>query len=102
MRFSYLVLRKQPLALAEDPAAWRIVSAPFPAKGKLELIGCSEHGRVRLRLLRRHRNADNRVFEDADRGSVLAISRAPDPERLEIDGETTVRTGGRDAGPRLG
>ncbi|MEJ7598012.1 MAG: small ribosomal subunit Rsm22 family protein [Kofleriaceae bacterium] len=102
MRFSYLVLRKQPLSLVEDPAAWRIVSAPFPAKGKLELIGCSEHGRVRLRLLRRHRNAGNRAFEDADRGSVLAISCEPEPgaalERLEIDAETTVRTPGETPG----
>ena len=94
MRFSYLVLRKQPLSLVADPAAWRVVSAPFPAKGKLELIGCSERGRVRLRLLRRHRSAANRAFEDADRGSVLEIAAEPDldKDRLEIVAETTVRS----------
>ena len=93
MRFSYLVLRAQPLALADDPAAWRIVSAPFPAKGKLELIGCSERGRVRLRLLRRNRATGNRAFEDADRGSVLAIGAEPDDERVEVTAETQVRSG---------
>ncbi|HEY5936317.1 MAG TPA: small ribosomal subunit Rsm22 family protein [Kofleriaceae bacterium] len=95
MRFSYLVLRKQPMSLVEDPAAWRIVSAPFPAKGKLELIGCSERGRVRLRLLRRHRATGNRAFEEADRGSVLAIDAEPDADRVEVTADTRVSTGSR-------
>ena len=92
MRFSYLVLRKQPLSLVEDPAAWRIVSAPFPAKGKLELIGCSERGRIRLRLLRRNRATINRAFEAADRGSVLSIGAEPDADRVEVTADTPVST----------
>jgi precorrin-6B methylase 2 len=95
MRFSYLVLRKQPLSLVEDPGAWRIVSAPFPAKGKLELIGCSERGRIRLRLLRRNRAATNRAFEAADRGSVLSIGAEPGADRVEVTAETPVNTGTR-------
>jgi precorrin-6B methylase 2 len=102
MRFSYLVLRKQPLSLVEDPAAWRIVSAPFPAKGKLELIGCSERGRVRLRLLRRNRAATNRAFEAADRGSVLAIGAEPEGDRVEVTAETPVRTGSRSSSEPCG
>lgn len=87
MKFSYLVLRKTPLALAEPAAsAWRIVSAPMPAKGKLEIIGCNTAGRIPLRLLRRHRTPANRSFESADRGDVVIVSPPTDPDadRLEI------------------
>jgi hypothetical protein len=90
MKFAYLVLRRQPLALVDDPAAWRVVSAAMPAKGKLEVIGCSAAGRIRLRLLRRHRAPGNRGLEAADRGDVLVIDAAPDADRVEVTGETRV------------
>ncbi len=90
MKFAYLVLRRQPLALVEPAPAWRMVSAPMPAKGKLEIIGCSDAGRTPLRLLRRHRNAGNRSFEQADRGDVLVIEAPPDAERVEITADTRV------------
>ena len=89
MKFSYLTLRKQPLALVEPDNAWRIVSAPRPAKGKHELIGCSDRGRIPLRLLKRNRTADNRAFERADRGDVIATTDFPDDARLEIAGPLT-------------
>jgi precorrin-6B methylase 2 len=93
MKFAYLVLRRQPLALVDAAPAWRIVSAPMPAKGKLEVIGCSAAGRVPLRLLRRHRAPLNRGFEAARRGDVLVLG-APDPDpgadRVEITGDTRV------------
>ncbi|MEO8703979.1 MAG: class I SAM-dependent methyltransferase [Kofleriaceae bacterium] len=91
MKFSYLVLRRQAhdLVPAGD-AAWRVVSAPMPAKGKLELIGCNAHGRVTLRLLKRNRAAGNRPFERADRGDVIEVTAAPTDDRLEIAAETTV------------
>ena len=90
MKFAYLVLRRQPLGLVEPASAWRVVSAPMPAKGKLEIIGCSNAGRVPIRLLRRHRNAANRSLEEADRGDVLITEAAPDEARVEITGETRV------------
>jgi SAM-dependent methyltransferase len=118
MKFAYLVLRRHPLALVDptegfapratgkavptphlaslDAApAWRVVSAPMPAKGKLEVIGCSAAGRVPLRLLRRHRTAANRSIEAAERGDVVVIEAAAPPgdtvDRIEITAETTVR-----------
>ena len=101
MKFAYLVLRRRPLALVEAGPAWRVVSAPMPAKGKLEVIGCSAAGRVPLRLLRRHRTAENRSIEAARRGDVVVLEagpgggaqdRAPDGiDRIEITGEITVR-----------
>jgi hypothetical protein len=90
MKFAYLVLRRQPLALVDTASAWRVVSAPMPAKGKLEIIGCSAVGRTPLRLLRRYRTPDNRGFEAADRGDVLVTDAAPGDDRVEITGETRV------------
>jgi len=90
MKFAYLVLRRQPLPLVEAAAAWRVVSAPMPAKGKLEVIGCSAAGRMPLRLLRRHRAPHNRGFEDAERGDVLVIDAAPQSERVEVIGNTGI------------
>jgi len=90
MKFAYLVLRRQPLALVDAPGAWRVVSAAMPAKGKLAVIGCGAPGRVELRRLRRHRAPHNRAFDDADRGDVLAIDRAVDDGRLDILGDTHV------------
>ncbi len=91
MKFSYLVLRKQPRDLVEAGAgAWRAVSAPFIEKGKRELIGCSDRGRVPLRLLKRHKSDATREFERAERGDVLVIAADPGDKRLEIEGTTTV------------
>jgi ribosomal protein RSM22 (predicted rRNA methylase) len=84
LKFSYLVLRKQPLRLVDRPNAWRVVSEPLPAKGKLELFGCSDAGRVPLRLLRRNRSDANRGFEKAERGDVLVT------DATEIDKVTPV------------
>ena len=90
MKLAYLVLRRQPLALVDDPAAWRMVSAPMPAKGKLEIIGCSTRGRIPIRLLRRHRAPHNRGVEAAARGDVLVVDAAPGDDRVEITGDTRV------------
>jgi len=90
MKFAYLVLRRQPLALVDAAPAWRVVSAPMPAKGKREVIGCSAAGRIPLRLLRRHRTPQNRGFEAADRGDVLVCDAAPDEDRVEITSDTRV------------
>jgi precorrin-6B methylase 2 len=84
MKFSYLVVRKQPLALVDDPGAWRLVSAARIAKGKHEITGCSDRGRIPLRLLKRNRTAENKILERADRGDVVIVAEAPDDDRVEI------------------
>jgi ribosomal protein RSM22 (predicted rRNA methylase) len=90
MKFSYLVLRKQPLDLVDDPAAWRIVSAARVAKGKLELVGCGERGRYDLRLLKRNRTAENRALERAERGDVVEVTEEPDDTRVEVAGPAKI------------
>ncbi len=90
MKFSYLVLRRVEGPVLAASSAWRVVSAPRTAKGKLELYGCSDSGRVTLRLLKRNRAAANRSFEDARRGDVIvtdAEAHAGDA-RVEITRET--------------
>lgn len=88
LKFSYLVLRKQPLAV--EPGAWRLVSAPRIAKGKHEITGCGEPGWRTLRLLKRHRSAENRAFERADRGSTIVapgdVKDTANDDRVEITG----------------
>jgi precorrin-6B methylase 2 len=91
MKFSYLVLRHADAPLVEQGgAAWRMVSAPRPAKGKLEIYGCSDAGRVPLRLLKRNRAAANRGVEDARRGDVLVVDAPVESERVEIGRDTPV------------
>ena len=85
MRFSYLVLRKAPLALVERAGARRVVSAPLPAKGKLELFACGDDGRVKLRLLDRARSPSNRELSHARRGDVVVVAGD-----LEIAADTRV------------
>jgi hypothetical protein len=62
----------------------------MPAKGKLEVIGCSDAGRVPLRRLRRHRAPGNRGFDDAERGDALVIAAGPGDDRVEITDQTAV------------
>ncbi len=90
MRFSYLVLRRAPRALVEATTAWRIVSAPHVQKGKHEVWGCSTHGRITIRLLKRHRTSATRVVEAAQRGDVLVLDAAPDDDRVEVLATTAV------------
>mgnify|MGYP000659189767 CR=1 FL=1 len=94
MKFSYLVLRRAPLASPPAAApgghAWRIVGAPRPAKGKLELLGCGAAGWVPLRRLRRHRADVNRALDEAVRGDVLHIAAPVEEGRVEIASETPV------------
>ena len=89
LKFSYLVLRHSALPLVDAAPAWRVVSGQISAKGKLELFGCSDAGRVPLRLLKRNRSEANRAFERARRGDVLVVD-APVGERVELEAATAV------------
>ena len=92
LKFSYLVLRRAPTPLVDaGGAAWRVVSAAHAPKGKLELYGCSDAGRVQLRLLNRNRAEPNRAFERAARGDVVVLDGAePGDDRVEITRTTAV------------
>ncbi|HEY5949540.1 MAG TPA: small ribosomal subunit Rsm22 family protein [Kofleriaceae bacterium] len=89
LKFSYLVLRHSALPLVDNLHAWRVVSSPFAPKGKLELFGCSDAGRVPLRLLKRNRSEANRAFERARRGDVVVVDAAVG-DRVELAADTQV------------
>jgi SAM-dependent methyltransferase len=73
LKFSYLVLRRDPTPLVETSGqrAWRVVSHSRKLKGKRECFACSDLGRIRMTLLKRNRSDSNREFERADRGDVI-------------------------------
>ncbi len=84
LKFSYLVLRRDPARLVEPAGAWRIVSTARIAKGKHEVTGCGEPGWAALRLLKRNRTAITKELERAERGDVIVTDAAPGPDRVEI------------------
>jgi len=90
LKFSYLVLRRDPRPLADEPLAWRVVGPPRALKGKVEVPACSDAGRIPLRLLRRHRSDANRELERADRGELLIVDAAPGDQRVEVELATAV------------
>jgi ribosomal protein RSM22 (predicted rRNA methylase) len=91
LKFSYLVLRHDAAPLVDEPGAWRLVSAPFSAKGKHEVFGCSDAGRVPLRLLKRNRSEANRAFERAKRGDVIVTDAPVERDRVELAGNVERR-----------
>ncbi len=77
-KFSYLVLRREPLSLAgraTEPGSReaRVVSRVRKQKGQSECFVCSDEGRVRLRRLGRERSDANRGLDRARRGDVLIV-----------------------------
>lgn len=88
IKFSYLVLRRDPAPLLAAPpgrVALRVVSEPHKAKGRRELTACGPTGWSSLRLLKRHRSDANRPFERARRGDVLLMAREGDGDLSPTD-----------------
>ena len=77
MVFSYLVLTREDAAqvfAADGELVWRVVSRLRKLKGVRECFACSDLGRVRLRLLKRHRSIQNAAFERVERGDLLCFA----------------------------
>jgi ribosomal protein RSM22 (predicted rRNA methylase) len=96
LTFSYLTLRNAPGSLADlraTPAAlYRVVGGPLITKGKRELLVCgTDQARV-LRRLDRKASAANAAFEQARRGSVVAVEAGDvaGPDRA-IGAETSIQ-----------
>ncbi|RMH43828.1 MAG: methyltransferase domain-containing protein [Deltaproteobacteria bacterium] len=98
LKFSYLTLRKRTDPLVPASAGTlllRVVSQLNRPKGKLEVDGCGDAGRVRLRLLRRHRSESNRDIASVRRGDVVALAEPIAPAArtgvIDIRADTPVR-----------
>ena len=96
LTFSYLTLRNTPGSLADlrsSPAAlYRVVGGPLITKGKRELLVCgTDQARV-LRRLDRKASPANAAFEQARRGSVIAVEAGDiaGPDRA-IGAETSIQ-----------
>lgn len=88
IKFSYLVLRRDPTPLvapAPGRVPLRVVSRPEKAKGRRELTACGPAGWVPLRLLTRHRSDANRAFERARRGDLLLVPDGRGASDLSAD-----------------
>jgi SAM-dependent methyltransferase len=104
LTFSYLVLRRDGLRLADTipvpPSATRlrVVSGPIPSKGKLEAFLCGElrsgdarvAARARTTRLDRDASAMNAGWDRLGRGDLLTVDPAPELERPRIGRETRV------------
>lgn len=89
LKFSYLVMRHQAASLIESVAgavALRVVGQPQRGKGQKECFVCGDFGRSRLRLLKRERTSENRVFDRCRRGDVLSIEsfEVENTERIDL------------------
>jgi ribosomal protein RSM22 (predicted rRNA methylase) len=78
LKFSYLVLCPEPRPLVQAGAqrAWRVVSQLRNLKGKRECFLCSDRGRVRMTLLKRHRSDANLDFNHVHRGDVVLTDQS--------------------------
>ncbi len=86
MKFSYLVMRhgdESLISTSEKLSPLRVVGQPQRSKGQRECYVCGAHGRHKLRLLKRNRSAQNRLFERAKRGDVLLVEGLNTPETSE-------------------
>lgn len=90
LKFSYLVLRRDPIA--PRPDAWRLVDLPHAPKGRVETLGCNDAGRMLVRLMRRNRDESNKLFERARRGDIVVTEDRADEKRLELTGPLTIES----------
>lgn len=75
LKFSYLVLRKDSLSLADvyGENAFRVVSEPLVSKGKIELYICGRGGRRLFVRLDKDRTPSNEEFENMRRSDIVVF-----------------------------
>jgi len=93
LKFSYAVLRKDGLSLADvhGTDSCRIVSEPLASKGKIEFYLCGPGGRLRVARLDKDRTPQNASFEDLRRGDIVRFDRPiREEKRLKVGKDTVV------------
>ena len=88
LKFSYLVVRKDGLSLADDydEKCFRVVSEPLITKGKIEFFLCGREGRSLCTRLDKDETPANEPFQRLRRGYVVRFE-------LLIDGGTRYKVG---------
>ncbi len=93
LKFSYAVLRKDGLSLADVHGvdSCRIVSEPLASKGKIEFYLCGPGGRQRVTRLDKDRTPQNASFENLRRGDIVRFDRPIiEEKRLKVGKDTAV------------
>ncbi len=93
LKFSYLVLRRDGLSIADiyGKDGFRVVSEPLISKGKMEFYACGAAGRRLIVRLDRDRDAVNEAFASLTRGAVAFFENLTDEgKRLRVTKETYV------------
>jgi ribosomal protein RSM22 (predicted rRNA methylase) len=93
LKFSYLVLRKDRLSLADVFGAdsYRVVSEPLVSKGKIEFFLCGREGRRRVIRLDKDGTSSNKAFGDLRRGDIVRFMDVVDEgKRFRIGKGTSV------------
>lgn len=92
LKFSYLVLRKDGLTLADvcGAHAFRVVSEPLVSKGKIEYHVCGADGRRLMVRLDKDASPSNKDYEKLRRGSIVTFEHLQDEEKRYKVGRQTV------------
>jgi ribosomal protein RSM22 (predicted rRNA methylase) len=93
LKFSYLVLRRDCLSLADvcGREACRVVSEPLASKGKMEFYVCGAEGRKLMTRLDKDATTQNKDFEKLRRGNVVVFERLTDEgKRYKVGKETAL------------
>lgn len=93
LKFSYLVLRKDGLCLADiyGGNVFRVVSEPLVSKGKIEFYLCGKGGRRLIARLDKNKTLSNEAFESMKRGNVVGFEGIiDDGKRFKAEKETRV------------
>jgi SAM-dependent methyltransferase len=94
LKFSYIVIRKDSLSLADvfGEDAFRVVSEPLVSKGKREFYICGRKGRRLVTLLDKDRTTANEAFGGMERGTIVSFDGLLEEERrFKVGKETAVR-----------
>jgi ribosomal protein RSM22 (predicted rRNA methylase) len=94
LKFSYLVLRKDGLSLADvyGADAFRIVSEPLVSKGKVEFYLCGKGGRRLITRLDKDKSPANDAFSALKRGNIVSFQKLRDEGKRYKVGKDTVVT----------
>jgi ribosomal protein RSM22 (predicted rRNA methylase) len=93
LKFSYVILRKDDLSLADmyDTNSFRVVSEPLVSKGKIEFYLCGKGGRRLITRLGKDRTPLNEAFETLKRGAVAGFAKLLDEgKRYKVGKDTAV------------
>jgi ribosomal protein RSM22 (predicted rRNA methylase) len=91
LKFSYLVLRKDGLSLADiyGESSYRVVSEPLVSKGKMEFYICGRGGRRLVARLDKDKTVLNETFEGLKRGDIVVFEGlVDDGKRFRVGKDT--------------